>query len=313
MFAFGALRSLAENKRAAGVFLIVVSAVGYGLQPIFGKLAYAEGISPATVTFGRFLLAAALFELHYAFLPRGARVGGRELLTTVGIGLVFAAAAFCYFISLQYLSPVVFSFLYYSYPAMTLVVGALFFGEKITAHHAAGAALTIAGMPFLLGGGEVAAGAAGVAWILACSLCMAFFFRLQIFLPRGRCELYHAKIMTRTMAVVFFLWWLGEGAPDVRAGGALWWVFWIGVVSTYAAFTASVVGISYLGANYAALLSGQEPLWTVVFAFVALGVFPAPLQVFGATVVLAAVFYINAFCASPAAAPLSQKTGGCGK
>ncbi|MGI9338849.1 MAG: DMT family transporter [Gammaproteobacteria bacterium] len=284
------------NKRTIGIVMIVASAVGYGLQPIFGKLAYAEGISPSTVTFGRFLLTAALFELHYLFLPCGARASAKELLTTIGIGIVFAAAAFCYFISLQYLSPVVFSFVYYTYPAMTLVVGALFFGEKITARHAIGAVMTIAGMPLLLGGGEVAASTAGVLWILGCSVCMAFFFRLQAFLPGKRCELYHAKIMARTMALVFLLWWLADGMPDARAGGALWWVFWIGLISTYMAFTASIIGISMLGANHAALLSGQEPLWTALFALAVLGVLPSSLQMIGAAMVLAAVFYINRHC-----------------
>ncbi len=287
------------NPKTAGVLLIVISAVGYGLQPIFGKLAYAEGISPSTMTFGRFLLAAAFFEAHYLFLPKGRRINGGELLATIGIGCVFAGAAFCYFISLQYLSPVVFSFVYYTSPAMTLAVGTLFFGEKITAHHAVGAALTILGMLFLLGGGEVAANTAGILWILACSLCMAFFFRLQKFLPKKRCELYHAKIMIRTMALLFFAWWLGDGAPNADGGGGLWWVFWVGLVSTYIAFTASVVGIAYLGANQAALLSGQEPVWTALFALFVLGVLPGEWQLFGAAVMLAAVFYINAFGHSP--------------
>ena len=287
------------SRKTAGIFLITASAVGYGLQPVFGKLAYSEGISPSALTFGRFLLAAALFEIHYLFLPKGPRVGGRELLKAAGIGCVFAGAAFCYFISLQYLSPVVFSFVYYSYPAMSLAVGALFFGEKATAHHAAGAALTVAGMAFLLGGGEISANAAGLAWILGCSLCMAFFFQLQKYLPKKRCELYHAKIMIRTMAALFLLWWLADGMPNAEGGGGLWWVFWIGLVSTYMAFTASVIGVSFLGANHAALLSGQEPLWTALFAFLALGVFLGGWQVFGAAAVLVSVFYINRFSSAP--------------
>ena len=281
------------SRNFAGVALIVVSAVGYGLQPIFGKLAYSAEVAPSTITFGRFLLAALLFEMHYLFLPKGARVSRRELAAAAGIGCVFAGAAFCYFISLQYLSPVVFSFVYYTYPAMTLLVGALFFGERARARHAAGAALTMFGMAFLLGGGEIKANIAGVAWILGCSLCMAFFFHLQRYLPEKRCELYHAKIMIRTMALLFFIWWLADGMPNAAGGGGLWWVFWIGAISTYAAFTASVVGIAFLGANRAALLSGQEPLWTAFFAFIMLGVWLNGWQLFGATAILCAVFYIN--------------------
>ena len=286
------------SPKTAGVLLIVISAIGYGLQPIFGKLAYAEGVSPATLTFGRFLLAAAFFELHYLFLPKGKNIGRRELLITIGIAGVFAGAAVCYFISLQYLSPVVFSFVYYTYPAMALLVGAVLFGEKPTTHHIAATALTVFGMLLLLGGGEAAASAVGVAWILGCSLCMALFFHLQKHLPKKRCELYHAKIMIRTMAILFCGWWLAEGMPNTGGGAGLWWVFWVGLVSTYLAFTASVVGIARLGANYAALLSGQEPLWTAFFAFVILGAWLDGRQLLGAAVILCAVFYVNRFGAA---------------
>ena len=55
------LTRLKNNPKTAGVLLIVLSAIGYGLQPIFGKLAYADGVSPATLTFGRFLLATIFY------------------------------------------------------------------------------------------------------------------------------------------------------------------------------------------------------------------------------------------------------------
>ena len=281
------------SAKTVGILMVVVSAVGYGLQPILGKLAYSEGVTPSALTFGRFVAAALFFEIHYLFLPRGEHVKRRELLTAAGIGCVFAGAAFCYFISLQYLTPVVFSFLYYTYPAMTLLVGFIFFGEKVSGRFMAGAGVVLLGTPFLLGGGEASADIAGVLWILGCSLCMAFFFRLQKFLPNRRCELYHAKIMARTMALVFMMWWIIDGMPSEVGGWGLLWVFLIGLISTYIALTAAIIGVSKLGANRAALLSGQEPLWTTLFALMVLGASPAPAQWFGAAIMLAAIFYIN--------------------
>ena len=286
----------ATDKNLWGILLISVSAVGYGLQPVFGKLAYAEGMTPSTVTFGRFLLAVALFELHYLFLPKGAKVSARELLTAAGIGAVYAAATVCYYLSLQYLSPLVFSFVYYTYPAMTLFVGALLFGGKITRNHLISTALLVSGTALLLSGGEVTANTRGVLWILGCALCMALFFQLQQFLPKQRCELYHARIMLRVMAAVFLAWWLMEGAPN-QDGGArgFWWVLLIGLLSTYIAFTAAVMGIARLGAAYAALLSGQEPLWTALFSFVMLGLALDAGQWAGAAMMLAAICCINYF------------------
>ena len=286
----------ATNQNLWGILLISVSAIGYGLQPVFGKLAYAEGMTPSTVTFGRFLLAVALFELHYLFLPKGAKVSARELLTAAGIGVVYAAATVCYYLSLQYLSPLVFSFVYYTYPAMTLFVGALLFGGKITINHLISTALLVSGTALLLSGGEVTANTQGVLWILGCALCMALFFQLQKFLPKQRCELYHARIMLRVMAAVFLAWWLMEGAPN-QDGGArgFWWVLLIGLLSTYIAFTAAVMGIARLGAAHAALLSGQEPLWTALFSFVMLGLALDAGQWAGAAMMLAAICCINYF------------------
>lgn len=286
----------ATDKNLWGILLISVSAIGYGLQPVFGKLAYAEGMTPSTVTFGRFLLAVALFELHYLFLPKGAKVSARELLTAAGIGAVYAAATVCYYLSLQYLSPLVFSFVYYTYPAMTLFVGALLFGGKITINHLISTALLVSGTALLLSGGEVTANTQGVLWILGCALCMALFFQLQKFLPKQRCELYHARIMLRVMAAVFLAWWLMEGAPN-QDGGArgFWWVLLIGLMSTYIAFTAAVMGIARLGAAHAALLSGQEPLWTALFSFVMLGLALDAGQWAGAAMMLAAICCINYF------------------
>jgi len=293
---------------AVGAWLIVVAAVGYGAQPALGKLAYADGLAPSTVTFGRFALAVALLELHYLFLPKGARVGARELAVTVAVGCVFAGATAWYYLSLQYLSPVVFSFVYYTYPLLTLFAGALLFAERITARHLAATVGLACGAALLLGGGEVAANAAGVWWILGCAVCMALFFQLQRFLPKRRCELYHARIMFRVLAAVFLLWWLADGAPNAALGRGLVWVALIGVLSTYLAFIAAIMGIARLGPAAAALLSGQEPLWTVLFSFALLGVALGPAQWVGAAVMLAAVFWVNA-TAMRAAPPLNRTRG----
>jgi len=282
-----------NHPAVAGALLIVLSAIGYGAQPALGKLAYADGLAPSTVTFGRFALAVALLELHYLFLPKGARVGARELAVTVAVGCVFAGATACYYLALQYLSPVVLSFVYYTYPLLTLFAGTWWFAERITARHLLATAGLAGGAALLLGGGEVVAEAAGVLWILGCAVCMALFFQLQRFLPKRRCELYHARIMFRVLAAVFLLWWLADGAPNAALGRGLVWVALIGVLSTYLAFIAAIMGIARLGPAAAALLSGQEPLWTVLFSFALLGVALGPAQWVGAAVMLAAVFWVR--------------------
>ena len=286
-----------QKKLYFGIALITLSAIGYGLQPVFGKLAYANNISPSTITFGRFLFAALLFELHYFFLNSGLVLPKKDLIVTLLIALVFTLAGFCYYISLQYLSPIVFTFVYYTYPLITLLVGIAFFNEKLSKSIIIGCALMLIGTLFLLSSGNLEANYIGIIWILACSLCMAFFFNLQRYLSTKRCGLFHAKVMIRTMAVLFFIWWLFDGMPNLEYSKTniqgWFWVFMIGLLSTYVAFTASVVGISYLGPSYAVILSAQEPLWTTFFSVWALGSTLTGYQCSGAIIILIAVVYIN--------------------
>lgn len=287
-----------------GILLITLSAIGYGLQPIFGKLAYAQAIAPSTANFGRFLIAALLFEIHYLFLPRPnpkTRLTPHELTITTAIALLYAAATFCYYLSLQYLSPVIFSFLYYTYPLLTLFAGVLLFRDKIHPTLILAFLIILLGAALLLNSSNTALtiNPIGVLWILGCALCMAFFFQFQKFLPRQRCRLYHARIMIRIMTLLFLIWWLADGAPNLTPtpGHSLplgWlYILLIGCLCTYLAFTAAVLGIARLGANYAALLSSQEPLWTALFALLIFGVTLQATQWLGATIMLTAIIYIN--------------------
>jgi len=132
--------------------------------------------------------------------------------------------------------------------------------------------------------------------------------RLERSLPQGRCDLYHGRVMFRVLAAGFLWWWLAGGAPNAARGRGLVWVALIGVLSTYLAFIAAIMGIARLGPAAAALLSGQEPLWTVLFSFALLGVALGPAQWVGAAVMLAAVFWVNA-TAMRAAPPLNRTRG----
>ena len=78
--------------RLIGIFLIAVSAVSFGANPIFARIAYDAGANPSTFLFFRFAIASAVMFLimiigNFKF-PRG-----RLLFTLVmmgGVGIVGA-------------------------------------------------------------------------------------------------------------------------------------------------------------------------------------------------------------------------------
>ena len=67
---------------ARGLALIALSTLAYGVQPIFGKVAYAAGVEPLPLLAWRYLIALVCLEL----LERGPRPPLRERLRLWGIG-----------------------------------------------------------------------------------------------------------------------------------------------------------------------------------------------------------------------------------
>ena len=69
-----------------GVLLILLSAFGFGLMPIFAAYAYAGGVNVPTLLFLRFSLAAICFFSYLSWRGAALRLRRRELLPLLFLG-----------------------------------------------------------------------------------------------------------------------------------------------------------------------------------------------------------------------------------
>jgi drug/metabolite transporter (DMT)-like permease len=122
----------AERARLAGSICIVASAAGFGAMPIFGKLAYAEGVDLPSLLFLRFALAGGLLavamQMRALPWPRGSNL---LLLIAMG-GLGYVGQSFCYFAALQHASAGLTALLLYLYPAIVTVLSALLARRRLS-------------------------------------------------------------------------------------------------------------------------------------------------------------------------------------
>ena len=101
---------------AAGTLLVIVSTVAFGAMALFARIAYAAGISPTTLLFLRFGIAA-LFTALIVLVRREPHppprvIGGLALMGGVGcVGLV--------------------ALLLYLYPAIVALLSAALFRELL--------------------------------------------------------------------------------------------------------------------------------------------------------------------------------------
>ena len=145
---------------------------------IFGKLAYAAGVSPGAVLLLRFGLAAIVLGVLLALRP-GLRPGRpasaptsppggltrRLLLTALGLGAVgYATQASLYFAALERIDASLVALVLYTYPALVTLTAALLGRDRLTPGRCAALAVATSGILLVLvGAGGVSFNPIGVA------------------------------------------------------------------------------------------------------------------------------------------------------
>ena len=271
-----------------GVFLVAVSAVSFGLMPIFAKVAYAAGISTHTLLFLRFSVAAVLmFALFFARrLPMPSKKEILAFLLLGGIGYV--GQSFCYCLALNYASSSLVSLLLYTYPALVMLGAALAFHERITAKKLISLVLALAGA-FLVIWSEFEASLPGILLAVGAALFYTVYILISSRVVRADMGVQSSAFIMLGAALVFGGMNLFLGfTPPAQPSGILAALL-IALVSTVLAIWCFFTGMARTGPTVASLVSTLEPVVTVLASAVLLSE-PVTLSiVLGGVLVLASL------------------------
>lgn len=124
-----------------GLAAAALGAVGFAFGPIFGVVMLERGLSPEATAFWRYMVPAALLAPAMARARRHGRQTGGLFAAgmLVGVGMAF------YFQALDRLGVAAASVIYYVYPALTLLIGWLFFDGGMGVRRWLAALLVLAG------------------------------------------------------------------------------------------------------------------------------------------------------------------------
>ena len=283
----------AQGGEARGLALVALSTLAYGVQPIFGKVAYAAGVEPLPLLAWRYLIALVCLEL----LERGPRPPLRERLRLWGIGSVFVVNSVAYFMALDALPASVTALVLFTYPVIVALLAALAGVEALTWRSLVAALAAFAGCALTAGGLGLSSGlpARGIAWALVAAVVYAGYVVLSSRFGRGvpaRVLALHLVQVAALLCVVMAL--LGPGLSLPREPRAWLSVAAIAVVSTVVSMIAFLAGMALVGPSRASVLASLEVLVTLVLAFVLLGERLTAPQWGGAVLILGAVAFQNA-------------------
>lgn len=273
----------------AGVVVVLLAASTLAPLTTFARLSYDSGATPTAVLFARYacatlVLLALLLALRRPLLPPRWAAGG-----FFGAAASWFVASNCYLASVAFIPVSLAALIFYTYPLMVAVLARFTEGTRIGWLGAAAFLAAFLGLALALGPSVQSldwrglvfafAGAAGAAGALL------FTGRLGVRIDGFSLSFWANGVGVPGMLVVILL--TGDWAlPEVSWG---WWPLAGGALCYALAINLMFLGTRLAGAARSSMILNLEPVLTIAIAAVLLGERLAPLQLFGAALVIAAV------------------------
>ncbi|HYD82348.1 MAG TPA: DMT family transporter [Paucimonas sp.] len=277
-------------SRRLAIFLVLLSAVGFGSVAMFAKLAYGAGVSTAVVLALRFLLAAA-FLAPIIWIKRISLPRGRLLAGFILMGVLYTAQAQSYFTALRYASSGLVGLLLYVYPVLVTVLALLLGWERLERRTLVLLVLAVMGLGVTLGGQLH-----GQPFGIFLGLLAAVIYAVYILTGGKLTPKVHPLAATFVVlaSAAFFNGGLALAGGGGLPHGATAWlaIAAIALFATVLAIAAFLAGIKHIGAAQASIVSTMEPVITIGLGVALLGETVSTSQMLGGAMVLTAVILL---------------------
>ena len=288
-----------------------------GLMPLMARVLYDDGLSAPSMLFWRYAIALVALAAAARAMRIGLRAawrGGAWRILLLGATLG-AAQTLCFWESLKTLETSIAVLLFYTYPAVTLVLDRVLFAQPIRP-------LAIACiLVILLGAGLITAPGLqggtidlrGLLWAIPSPLVYAFYLAINSRLLRHYPPLVGATGLFGGMAVTFGVMalLLGLEMPTTPATWAV--LVFIGLGPGALTMSLFAFSVPRLGASSFAILANAELVTVVLIGILLLGEAVTPGRAIGALLIVAGILTYGlsrrAVERAPSSPPVAQSAG----
>ena len=261
-----------------------IGALCFGLSGIFGKLALA---APLVIVCGRALFAVlALAPLAWRQGSR-ARPGALRILALCGAGLLLGGHWWSFFVAIKISGVAVATLGFASFPAFTVLLEALLFGERIQRAEWLVVALVCCGLLLVTPTFSLEASTSqGLLWAVLSGLLFAALSVSNRATTPGVAPAQAAFWQSLAILLVS----LPMAAPlllEMRAVDWLWLAL-LGVLCTALAHSLFVASLSVLNARTASVVFALEPVYGILLAWWLFQEQPGLRMLFGAGLIILA-------------------------
>jgi drug/metabolite transporter (DMT)-like permease len=273
-----------------GIVLVIVSTVSIALVPSLARLAYDGGSDTLTVITFRSVVSILLTALLMAVLGLPFRIGRRASAVAAGTGLLYGAMLYGYLGAVNYLPVNLVVLIYFIHPLLVGLAGAAFGLERVTVAMLALLATALIGLALAIGANVDIVDFRGLALAAMAMVLAALVILGNAAATKSAPAISICLYMFIAAAVALsvpLLFRASVAVPDSSSG---WWaLFGVAILFTLGTLTF-FIGMGFIGATRAAMISNIEPVLGVIFAVVILGESLHTVQIIGVALVFGSIF-----------------------
>lgn len=285
-----------KNQLYKGILFTTASAVIFGFTPILARISYDGGANGITMTFLRclFALPVLLVILKMKGIPLAVEPGSRVPVCLCGIFGAFATTATLYG-SYSYIPVGMATTLHFIYPVLVNLGCVLIFKERVTMKKMMALVCGITGIFLFMD--KFSAGSGSGTGIFLALISGLFFSIHMIVMDKSEVkDMYYFKLSFYLCLFGAVLSGIYGGLTDqltFRLTGQAWlFAFFVSLFVSVGAITLLQMGVRYIGASSAAILSTLEPITSVVLGVLVLGEYFTVRKIEGCICILASVVLI---------------------
>ncbi|MFT5609695.1 MAG: drug/metabolite transporter (DMT)-like permease [Polaribacter sp.] len=291
------------SAASAGFVFAIGSAALFAVRPIFVKLVYAQGIDSTTLIAFRMLFSMPIYAIMLIWLLRDPAKKSKLTLKAIAssstIGLFgYYSASFLDLIGLQYVTAQFGRMVLYVYPTLVVILGVLFFGERVTLRMLVSLAITYIGIAVIFGhdlqqfGDNVIVGAL---FIVGSALSFAIYliFSKSLITELGSRVFTCIALISASIGIfIHYAFTRSILTAQVNAIG-LSWIFVIAIFCTVIPTFFTTAAVARIGANKTGIAAMVGPAFTSSFAVLILGEEFTIYHAVGIVMVVMGVWYLH--------------------
>ena len=278
----------------AGLVLVALSGLCFGLLPVFNRYAAADGLGVPTLLSLRFLVAGAALWAWLLARRAPRALARRQRLGFVVMGLLYVIESGLYFLSSRRIPGALTALLLYLYPALVAIWEWAAGRHPLKGRGLAALLCSLFGVALAAGSPGKGTDIAGLLMGLATAFGYTVYMVVGAKLQKGASALLSSAWIMATAGLTFLA--IALAAHDWQPAAALnAWKPLLGliVICTVLPIPLLLAGMARIGAARASVMSTLEPLGAAAFGALLLGEWLKPLQWTGGALILAAVILLS--------------------